>query len=352
MPELPEVESAVARLREAVVGKTIRQITLLHPALQRRLAPAVLRTLQNARIVRVDRRGKHQLMSLEDGRVIHAHFRMTGDWSVSRATDELPRHARAAMEFTDGSRVVLEDPRMLSTLDLHPAGVEIDLGLGPEPGDPSLTAESFYAVLSKKRGPIKPTLLDQSVIAGLGNIYAAESLWHSKISPTKSAASLSLAEVRSLLESIRKVIETATGARYTDDSVANLAVYDHVGKPCPRCGTPIERIAQAGRSTYFCPYCQRDGEVKTPVKTSAAKDAKKTKPQKKTSIAKKPAEKKRVPSGKSAKSAGKSSKRSVATTRQSKSAPAKATRAKSTRSPKTSRSAKSKVSRGLRSRRP
>ncbi len=125
MPELPEVESAVARLRDAAVGKTIRQITLLHPALQRRISPATLRTLHNSRVVHVDRRGKHQLISLEDGRVLHAHFRMAGDWVVDLASNELPRHARATIEFTDGSRVVLQDPRMLSTLDVHPAGVEI-----------------------------------------------------------------------------------------------------------------------------------------------------------------------------------------------------------------------------------
>jgi formamidopyrimidine-DNA glycosylase len=188
---------------------------------------------------------------------------MTGDWDVGRAVDELPRHARAAFDFSDGSRVVLEDPRMLSTLDLHPADADLDLGLGPEPSDPTLTADSLHAVLAKKRGPIKPVLLDQRVIAGLGNIYAAESLWHSKIAPTKSAASLTKPQVKSLLASIRKVIDRATGARYTDESVSRLAVYDRVGKPCRRCGTPIERIAQAGRSTYYCPFCQRDDSADT-----------------------------------------------------------------------------------------
>src|SRR6185436_11795595 len=132
------------------------------------------RSLRGARIDSVERRGKHQLFHLSDGRVLHAHFRMTGDRQIDRAADPRPRFARALLELDDDSRVVLEDPRALSTLDLHPAGAPPELGLGPEPTDPALTAKTFAAVLSKRRGPIKPVLLDQRVIAGLGNIYAAE----------------------------------------------------------------------------------------------------------------------------------------------------------------------------------
>lgn len=256
MPELPEVESAVRRLREAALGKTIAKVSLHHPALRRRISPAKLRSLRNIRIRDVERRGKHQLFLLDDGRTLHAHFRMTGDWRVDRTADDLPRFARASVDFTDGSRVILEDPRALGTLDLHAADAPPDLGLGPEPSDAALTAKSFGVALAKKRGPIKPVLLDQRVIAGLGNIYAAEALWHSKISPTTPASKLTPKQVTSLLSSIRKVIKAATGARYTDSSVSRLAVYDREGKPCRRCETTIERITQAGRSTYFCSYCQ------------------------------------------------------------------------------------------------
>src|SRR5438445_3566162 len=100
MPELPEVESAVRRLRKAVVGRTIAEARVIHPALRRRLSPAKIRTIRGARIAAVDRRGKHQLMTLDDGRILHAHFRMTGDWTLDRADDELPRFARAAISFT------------------------------------------------------------------------------------------------------------------------------------------------------------------------------------------------------------------------------------------------------------
>ncbi|HVX38426.1 MAG TPA: DNA-formamidopyrimidine glycosylase family protein, partial [Gemmatimonadaceae bacterium] len=243
--------------RAAVAGKVIASVTLLHPALGRRISPARVRSLRGARVADVGRRGKHQLILLEDGRTLHAHFRMTGDWEMGLAADPLPRFARAAIAFTDGTRVVLDDPRMLSTLDLHPRGAPLELGLGPEPSDPALTPERWHAVLATRRGPIKPVLLDQRVIAGLGNIYAAEALWRARIAPTRRASDLTTAESRALLSAIRRVIAAATGARYTDDSTVRLAVYDREGKPCRRCRAPIERITQAGRSTYFCPRCQR-----------------------------------------------------------------------------------------------
>ena len=256
MPELPEVESAVRRLRRALVGRRIADVKILHPALRRRLSPARARALRGAAIAGVERRGKHQLIHLDDGRTVHAHFRMTGDWTMDVTTDALPRFARAAISLDDGSRVVLDDPRALSTLDVHAANAAPALGLGPEPSDPSLTATTLHEVLAKRRGPIKPVLLDQRVIAGLGNIYAAESLWHARISPTTPASSLSKKQVAALLRAIRSVISRATGARYTDSSVSRLNVYDRQGKACRRCGSRVERIVQAGRSTYYCPGCQ------------------------------------------------------------------------------------------------
>ena len=256
VPELPEVESATRRLRRAILGKIIVRLDIFHPALRRRVSKPRLRSLSGATVRVVERRGKHQLIGLTDGRVVHAHFRMTGDWHMDRVDDPLPRFARAAVSFQDGSRVVLDDPRALSTIDLHAAGMPIELGLGPEPSDPSLTPESLHGALSKRRGPIKPALLDQGLIAGLGNIYAAEALWHARISPATTANVLTRKQVASLLTSIRRVIDRATGARYTDSSVNRLAVYDREGKPCRRCRTPIERIVQAGRSTYLCPHCQ------------------------------------------------------------------------------------------------
>ena len=256
MPELPEVQAAIEELRRLAQGREIARLRLLHPALRRRVSPRVSRSLAGARIARVERRGKHQLLHLEDGRILHVHFRMNGDWEGDSADDPLPRFARAAIEFTDGSRLVLVDSRALATFDVHPAGVDLALGLGPDAADPTWTAEQLREALAARRGPIKPALLDQKLVAGLGNIYAAESLWRARIDPRLPARELAMPSVKRLRQAIAKVIERATGSRYTDDDRVKLDVYDREGKPCRRCRTPIERIVQAGRSTYLCPVCQ------------------------------------------------------------------------------------------------
>jgi formamidopyrimidine-DNA glycosylase len=256
VPELPEVERAAGVLRRAIAGKTIRDVALTHPSLKRRSSPARIRALKGATVRAVERRGKHQLILLDDGRIIHVHFRMTGDWHIDRAGQALPRFARAVIGFDDGTRVVLDDPRALSTLDIHAAGGGPELRLGPEPSDASLTAASLASAVARRRGPIKAVLLDQSVIAGLGNIYAAEALWRARINPRTSASQLSGRRIATLLDAIRRVMTTARGARYSEASDARFGVYDREGKPCRRCGTSISRIVQSGRSTYFCRRCQ------------------------------------------------------------------------------------------------
>jgi formamidopyrimidine-DNA glycosylase len=257
MPELPEVEAALQLLRRRAKGRTIERVRLLHPSLKRRVSPATLRALAGARIVRVERRGKHQLLHLDDGRMVHVHFRMNGDWEPGKTDAPLPRFARAVIELEGGTRLALVDSRALGTLDVHPAGAELALGLGPDAADRSWTAAVLGRALATRRGPVKPALLDQKLVAGLGNIYAAESLWRARISPAQRADSLSEKQVRALRSAIAAVIKRATGSRYTDDDTVSLDVYDREGLQCRRCGTAIERITQAGRSTYFCPQCQR-----------------------------------------------------------------------------------------------
>jgi formamidopyrimidine-DNA glycosylase len=260
MPELPEVEQAAAIARATVVGRRITSVALLHHALARRTPPLALRALAGAIIERVVRRGKHQLLELDDGRTIHVHFRMAGDWSVSDASHGLPRYARASIDLSDGQRLVLVDPRALSTLTVHAPGVSPLPPLGPEPSDPSLTAATLGIALARRRGPIKPVLLDQGVVAGVGNIYACEALWHARISPRAKASGLGAQRLDRLLRAVRKVLGPAARlpGRYRDTPVsARLAVYDRERKPCRRCRRPISRIVQAGRSTYFCRSCQR-----------------------------------------------------------------------------------------------
>jgi formamidopyrimidine-DNA glycosylase len=256
MPELPEVEAALEVLRTRARGRTIVRMRVLHPAFRRRLKPAQLRALVGARIARVERRGKHQLLHLEDGRILHAHFRMNGDWTLVETGAPLPRFARAVLDFEDGSSLVFVDSRALGTIDVHPAGAELDLGLGPDAADPDWTAAQFADALAPRRGPIKPALLDQRLVAGLGNIYAAESLWRARISPFAPCNALTPSQISALRKAIEAVLVRATGSRYTDDDTTALDVYDREGLPCRRCRTSIERVVQAGRSTYYCPHCQ------------------------------------------------------------------------------------------------
>lgn len=260
MPELPEVEEAMQRLRAAVEGKTISGVHTHHPALERQLPAATARRLRHQKISRVERRGKHQLLHLDNGSVLHAHFRMNGDWLMSRADEALHRFSRASIDLTDGSRIELHDSRALSSLKLHPKGENPLPKLGIEANDARLDAAYLRLVLSKRKGPIKPALMDQAVIAGLGNIYAAESLWLAKISPRAVASSISRPRLARLAEAIHEVLEKEDRApgRYTDtENRDRFQVYDREGQPCSRCRTKIKRIPQAGRSTYFCPTCQR-----------------------------------------------------------------------------------------------
>lgn len=260
MPELPEVEEAMRRLRAAVEGKTIAKAKALHPALARQFPDATARRLRQQQIVRVERRGKHQLIHLANGSTLHAHFRMNGDWLLSRADEPVDRFTRAVIELTDGTRIELNDRRALSALSLHARGKNPLPALGVEANDPALDAAYLRGALKSRRGPIKPALMDQKVIAGLGNIYAAEALWRARISPRAVASSLSLVRLGRLAEAIHSVLgdQTRTPGRYTDSEGWKLwQVYDREGEPCSRCATKIKRIVQAGRSTYFCPKCQR-----------------------------------------------------------------------------------------------
>ncbi|GLC28493.1 bifunctional DNA-formamidopyrimidine glycosylase/DNA-(apurinic or apyrimidinic site) lyase [Roseisolibacter agri] len=260
MPELPEVEAAVRALRAAVVGRTIRDAHTRHAAARRALPDDVAAALTGRRIVGVTRMGKHQALALDDGSTLHAHFRMTGDWDVGRADAPLPPHARVVLTFDDGVRVALVDPRALGGITWHAPGQAPAPALGPDALDDAFDAAALRAALRTRRTAIKPALLDQRVVAGVGNIYAAEALWVARIDPRVAAASLGPARAERLVAAIRSVMRDAleTPGRYQDgEALERMHVYGREGEPCTRCGATIRRIVQAGRSTYFCGGCQR-----------------------------------------------------------------------------------------------
>jgi len=259
MPELPEVEYASRVLRAAVVGKTIERVKVLHPSQRRHLPPRDVARLRSAVITSVARRGKHQLIGLSSGDILVVHFRMTGDWFVDDVSAPVPRFARVVVELTDGVRVSLVDPRALSTATLHRDGEASLPVLVHDAADPTVSVDAFAEALSRRRVAIKIALLDQRVLAGVGNIYAAEALWLARVDPKAIASSLSPARCGRLLEAIRAVLVKAQESvgRYRDDGVGRFEVYDREGLPCSRCGHRIRRIVQGGRSTYYCPHCQR-----------------------------------------------------------------------------------------------
>ncbi len=268
MPELPEVEYAVRIVRRAVAGRTITSATALHPSQRRALPDEAARSLVGERIAAVDRRGKHQLLRLTSGRTLHVHFRMTGDWQVlapssPRSPDaERPRHPRFELVFDDGSRLILDDPRALSAVVLHDAGTDPLPSLGPEATDTAFDAGSLERAVSNRRIPIKVALLDQSIVAGIGNIYASEALWLARVDPRVEAGRLSNAQRGKVIAGVRRTMAKALrdpgryyGAAANDPRRFN--VYDREGQPCRRCKTKIRRLIQAGRSTYYCPSCQK-----------------------------------------------------------------------------------------------
>ena len=260
MPELPEVEFAVRRLRRAARGREILALHTHHPSQRRQLPARVKPRVEGRRILDVMRRGKHQLIVLDDGATLLVHFRLNGDWEYTRSTDALPAHTRVSLELSGGRRVSLTDSRALCTMQWFAPDSPPGLLLGPEPEDPALTATALRARLARKAGPIKPALLDQTLLAGVGNIYAAEACWHARIHPAARSARLTLARVMRLLAGLRATLADGhvnAGRYHRGERAIPFEVYDREGEPCARCATAIRRIEQAGRGTWYCPRCQR-----------------------------------------------------------------------------------------------
>jgi formamidopyrimidine-DNA glycosylase len=254
-------------LRESVVGAAIVNSRILKPSVTRPQKPEEVEgKAADRRIASIGRRGKHILIHLRGGGALHVHLRMTGNLFVIPDVRLRSVYVRAYFELNDGRGLVFEDPRLLGKIHwLEPAAVEELLErVGPEPSQ--ITADEFAAMAKKARKPVKLFLLDQTRISGLGNIYAAESLFRAKIHPARLASSLSLARLRKLHQACVNVLAEAMHSvypvyadpgRFGEDEWFPVAVYDREGEECPVCGTSVKRIPQGGRSTYFCPKCQR-----------------------------------------------------------------------------------------------
>jgi formamidopyrimidine-DNA glycosylase len=263
VPELPEVEAVCRKLRAEAAGAPVRRLVIQRRRITSPDDPARVEAAAAGRTLdAIDRVGKNILLRL--GPVtLHAHLRMTGNLCVIPDHRLRPAAASAWFELACGRGIVFEDPRGLGTLRLLDGPLP---GLGPEPLDPGFTAERFVAAARASRQPAKLFLMDQRKVAGIGNIYAAEALFHAGIDPRRPIGRIAPRRLAALHAVVVRVLNDAVqfayitysrpgGFREADDYTP--AVYGREGESCVACGTPIRRVAQGGRSTYFCPKCQR-----------------------------------------------------------------------------------------------
>ncbi len=270
MPELPEVETIRRQLARRLPGRRIVAVSVNDPLLVAPLTPPdVAADLEGRTIVRVHRRGKYLLLRLDDGDDLAVHLRMTGRLHHSDAAPVDERFRRAVIGLDDGSHLTFSDQRRFGRLWRVPAGPAHWRGrVGVEPLGGAFTAARLGELLEGRRAPVKASLLDQRLIAGIGNIYADEALFTARIHPRRTGGSLSPQEVRRLHRAIRASLRAgiAAGGASIDsyrDTLGRrgtmqdaLRVHLHAGEPCRRCRAPILKIRVAQRGTYVCPRCQ------------------------------------------------------------------------------------------------
>lgn len=292
MPELPEVETVVRGLRPAMEGKRIAQAEARRPDLRFPLPENFAARLTGRTVTEVVRRAKYVLIRLDNGETWLAHLGMSGRFTVTPGAKAssgqaghnsgwalVEKHDHVLVEMADGGRVVFNDARRFGYMDLIPPGGEAESvhlrTLGPEPLSDDFASEYLAETLRSKRSPIKSVLLDQRVVAGIGNIYACEALWRAGLSPRRSAHTIVGGRAERLVLAIKSVLADAIAAGgsslrdyvQTDGELGyfqhNWGVYGREGEACPACveaghkDCEIRRIVQSGRSTFYCPRRQR-----------------------------------------------------------------------------------------------
>lgn len=273
MPELPEVETVRKGLTQLVVGKTICEVAVLWSRIiEQPEVETFQKQLIGQKIKRIDRRGKFLIFKLTNWDLI-SHLRMEGKYETHQKDDPITKHTHVIFTFSDDSQLRYLDIRKFGRMALIPKdksneykGIAL---LGPEPTLETFHVEEFQKNLAKYHKAIKPLLLEQKLVTGLGNIYVDEALWTAKIHPEKPANTLSVSEVNRLHKAIIDILTQAVKAGGTTiRSYLNalgeagtfqlsLNVYGQKDKPCACCATPIQKIKVAQRGTHFCPHCQK-----------------------------------------------------------------------------------------------
>ncbi|MBP6786901.1 MAG: DNA-formamidopyrimidine glycosylase [Candidatus Promineofilum sp.] len=270
MPELPEVETFVRALRAPLVGRTIISVVVKWPRHIAVPPPAeLLRRIAGRRIEAIDRRGKYLVFTLSDDETLIIHLKMTGHLSVAPADKPADPYAHTVFTLDDGRELRFRDSRKFGRVYLVHDPADILGPLGPEPLMGDFSAVELAARLAGRKRVLKPLLLDQTFIAGIGNIYADEALFYAGIRPTRRSDTLTTDEIAALHAAIRQVLTMGIergGASISTYVKADgekggmqevMAVYGRGEEACRTCGRPIERIVLGGRSTHYCPYCQQ-----------------------------------------------------------------------------------------------
>lgn len=273
MPELPEVESVRSDLETILVGKEqISAIKLLSPRLRTSLNAKSISNVIGKPIWAIRRRAKYLLMDFHDG-VLLSHLGMTGSWRTKNPNEERLKHDHVEMNLSSGKQLVYHDPRRFGILEwVRHSHLEKNRwlkNLGPEPLGDEFSVSYLFAAIKKKKSPIKTALMNQKLVVGLGNIYVNESLFLAGISPKKTALRISFLHCEKLHKKITQILKfaierggtTISDYRRADGNLGSfqneLFVYDRAKLPCKRCETPIKSTTQAGRSTFWCPQCQK-----------------------------------------------------------------------------------------------
>jgi formamidopyrimidine-DNA glycosylase len=283
VPELPEVETVARDLRRGIVGATIVGARCSWARTLRTHTPeSFAEAVAGRRVEAVGRRAKLIVIELSGDAALTIHLKMTGQLFVVPAETPDDPYVRLVLELADGRELRFRDIRKFGRVGLYGrdpvtgelvaevGGAAVFAGLGPEPLDPAFAVRDFRRRLRRRKGRLKPLLLDQSFLAGIGNIYADEALWAARLHPLRTAATLHPADERHLYEAIRTILSEAIERRGSsiDDYTApegdgsmqeRPQVYQRTGEPCPRCGRPVKRIVVGARSTHFCSWCQRLG---------------------------------------------------------------------------------------------
>lgn len=271
VPELPEVQTILDALSPLIIDQPIVDViagwegVIAWPPM-----PIFINELRGRHVIGVERRGKYMLFRLDDGRWLVMHLRMTGQMRVVAAAEPRDKHDHLIFRLADGREWRFNDTRKFGRAYLASEPEEVTHRLGPEPLSDAFSTDYLAAALAGRRAPIKSLLLDQRLVAGIGNIYADEALYRARLHPLRPGGSLTREEITALVEAVQLVLgqalaemgTTLRNYRRPDGSVGSfqnsLQVFRRTGEPCPTCGAPIRRIVVSGRSTHFCPQEQRE----------------------------------------------------------------------------------------------